>query len=119
MVKESHPDKGGSNEQTAELTSLRDSLLREPLRFQVFRPLAEQNVSPMGLYATSDCPLRDRVAARVRRPLHQNITGQWAGALQVRSSSGVEAGPCFVASFRGAIIDLSLTYHCIHSQVLY
>lgn len=29
------------NEQTAELTSLRDSLLREPLKFQVFRCSAE------------------------------------------------------------------------------
>eukprot|EP00434_Breviolum_minutum_P029217 symbB.v1.2.025842.t2/scaffold2495.1/size77801/3 len=193
MVKESHPDKGGSNELTAELTSLRDSWLREPLRFHVFRAMFDAaNLQPFdmharaqvelqdgwpylqvelelehygllmeggswtfafglkngstvhyrgdertggydvccdflrdsrcqrhalqskvnasestcqslgqcdsGLYAISDCPLPTRIAAKVRRPLHQNITGQWGGALQVRNTNGEEVA-CIAFAF--------------------
>ncbi|CAJ1418803.1 unnamed protein product [Effrenium voratum] len=182
MAKEFHPDKGGSEALTADLTSLRDSLVREPLKFQIFRAMFEGQLQPFsslestrvevqlregwpylqveldfdhggllldggswtfafGLkngstvhyrgdersggydvccdfvrdsqcqrhslsrynastcqaegecdspYAASDCPLPARVMARVRRPLHQNVTGQWGGALQVKASSGEE-----------------------------
>jgi len=51
-----------------------------------------------GLYAISDCPLPTRIAAKVRRPLHQNITGQWGGALQVRSTTGEEVA-CIAFAF--------------------
>lgn len=39
LLKESHPDKGGSEEVTTDLTKLRDSLVREPLRLQVLSGL--------------------------------------------------------------------------------
>ncbi|CAE7202630.1 unnamed protein product, partial [Symbiodinium necroappetens] len=37
LALENHPDKGGSNELTSDLTALRDNFLRDPLHFQVFR----------------------------------------------------------------------------------
>ncbi|CAJ1411288.1 unnamed protein product, partial [Effrenium voratum] len=190
MAKEFHPDKGGSEALTADLTSLRDSLVREPLKFQIFRAMFEGQLQPFsslestrvevqlregwpylqveldfdhggllldggswtfafGLkngstvhyrgdersggydvccdfvrdsqcqrhslsrynastcqaegecdspYAASDCPLPARVMARVRRPLHQNVTGQWGGALQVKASSGEEVA-CVAFAF--------------------
>ncbi|CAK9013168.1 unnamed protein product, partial [Durusdinium trenchii] len=60
IVKGSHPDKGGSNEQTAELTSLRDSLLREPLKFQVFRAMFEVgSLQPFNANARAQVQLQD------------------------------------------------------------
>eukprot|EP00928_Gymnodinium_smaydae_P054922 TRINITY_DN38604_c0_g1_i1.p1 TRINITY_DN38604_c0_g1~~TRINITY_DN38604_c0_g1_i1.p1 ORF type:complete len:432 (-),score=90.04 TRINITY_DN38604_c0_g1_i1:113-1408(-) len=52
-----------------------------------------------GSYLVSDCPLPSSFGARVRRPLHLNVTGQWGAALQVRDTSGNEVA-CVAFAFR-------------------